>query len=383
MKHCYTLLITVLLLPVVALTQTDIRHDSIAATPVKSGLSYEALTQFFQSSLSTGRHGGFDFKSSLFGIKKLFSKKDLELSDYYLNREKPSRNLEFGLGVHKDADGHLNDLGAGFKYALINNRSKSDADFSAIPEISKALKNMLDALYKAELEYQSSISAEKDPERKAVRQKEFDNALKKYSATQKIKDLPAGMQHMLEAIISKDYNSDTDIFFSLPQQLYDIAAKKIDQRALLTIGASPGYAWTSRRFDSSTVFAQYLKGFGNYKKPWNIDAMLMFRFLHDSSGTAKNLARTVAAFTIGLNKTLVADEQINPLLEFEGAFEADHVYARLYNNEDRDKFSVNAILRVHISRELTVPLTLQFNLKHTDLLGFLTVDWNLENNKKR
>jgi hypothetical protein len=72
----------------------------ISNTPVKSGLSYEALTQFFQSSLSAGKNGGFDFKATAFGIKKLFSKKDLQLSDYYLNKtNKAARNLEISFGA--------------------------------------------------------------------------------------------------------------------------------------------------------------------------------------------------------------------------------------------------------------------------------------------
>jgi hypothetical protein len=372
-----------LFFPFIGFTQPAVHRDSIARTPVKSGLSYEALTQFFQSSLSTGRHGGFDFKSSLFGINKLFSKKDLDLSDYYLREQKFSRNLEFTLGVHKDDDDHFNTLLGTIKYALINNRSKSDIDFTNIPEISQAIRNMGDVLYKAELEYQSAISKEQNEERRSVKQKEFDNALKKYSATLKIKDLPAAMQHTLDSIIRKEYGKEPETFFTIPQSLYDIAAKKIDQQALLTIGISPGYAWSGRRLDSSTVFLQYLKGFGNYKKPWNIDGQLMNRFLHDTTGTTKNLSRSVAVGIIGLNKTLVNDDQLNPLIEFELAFEADVVNSGLYTGEDRGKLNLNTILRVHISRELSVPVTLQFDLKHPQLFGFLKVDWNLENNKKK
>jgi hypothetical protein len=151
---------------------------------------------------------------------------------------------------------------------------------------------------------------------------------------------------------------------------------------LLTLSFNPGYAWNDRRFDSSTLVLQYLRGFGNIQKPWNIDAQLRNYFLHDTTGKNKNLSRSVAVAYIGVNKILLDDDKLNPILEFEIALEDDYIHEGLYANEEKNKISLDAILRVHISKELSVPVSLQFDLKRPQLFGFLRVDWNLEHGKK-
>jgi hypothetical protein len=381
--RCYLLqLLFVFFLPVIVFGQASLDHDSVANTPVKSNLSYEALTQFFQSSFSTAKNGGFEFKSSLFGIEKLFSKKDLDFSDYYLKR-RSARNLEFSAGVNKDDNGNMNILSAGFKYALINRRSKSDINFLDIPEIAARVKNMGDVLYKGEKIYQAQIDKQNNPATKSRMQKEFDDALKKYSTSQKIKDLPNSMEKMLDSITRSDYNSDAAGFFQLAQESYDIAAQKIDQRGLLTLGFSPEYAWNDQRFGTTALSLQYLKGFGNFRKPWNVDAQFKNYFLHDTTGTKKNLSRSMSMISIGVNKTIINDNASNPVIEFELAFEDDYIQSGIYTTEERNTISLNTILRVHISREISVPLTLKYDLQHPNLLGFLKVDWNLENNKKK
>jgi hypothetical protein len=382
MRSYLSILFIAVFLPVITFGQVALDKDSMANTPVKSTLSYEALTQFFQSTFSTGKNGGFEFKSSLFGIQKLFSKKDLDFSDYYLRR-KPARNLEFSAGINKDDNGNMNTLSAGFKYALINHRSKSDINFLDIPEIATKVKNMGDAQYKAEKLYQAEIDKQNSPAVKLKMQKAFDDALKKYTKTQKLKDLPDEMEKIVDSIVISGYNGDPATFFQLAQDSYDIAAKKIDQKGLLTFGFTPGYDWNDRRFANTELSLHYLKGFGNFKKPWNIDAQIINYFSHDTTATKKNLSRTMSTISIGVNKTLLNDNASNPIIEFEMAFEDDYIHSGRYVNEERNTISLNTILRIHISREISVPVTLKYDLQHPSLLGFIKVDWNLENNRRK
>ena len=126
---------------------------------------------------------------------------------------------------------------------------------------------------------------------------------------------------------------------------------------------------------------QYLKGFGNYNKPWNFDGQLRNSFLKDTLGTAKSLARTVFVLQIGLNKVLANDDKNNPLIEFELAFEDTYIQRRMYAGEDRNKISLNSILRVHISKEMAIPLTLKYDSKKANVFGLFQVSWNLENKR--
>lgn len=358
----------------------------ISNTPVKSGLSYEALTQFFQSSLSAGKNGGFDFKATAFGIKKLFSKKDLQLSDYYLNKtNKAARNLEISFGAHKGNNGDLNILLAGFKYAIINHRSKSDHNFTDYPELNKDLKNVNNVISIATSLYQTEINSIKNNNNiKQTLQNQFDLSLKNYNSSQNVNTLPARVQVIMDSIIDKNFNgqSTTD-FFARPQKTYDEIAKKIDTKDLLTFSFNPGYDSKNSHFDTTFFLLQYLKGFGDYKKPWNFDGQLKNQFSHDSTGARKNLSRSIGIGSIGLNKILINDEKLNPIIEFELAVEDDYIFNGSYKNEDQNKFFFNTILRVHVSNQISLPISLKYDLKQSNVFGFFRVDWNLENSTKK
>ena len=73
------------------------------------------------------------------------------------------------------------------------------------------------ALYDAEKIYGYTIDRA-TPAAKARLQKELDNALKKYTKSQNIKDLPGDMQVIIDSLVRKRYASDTaTFFFILPQ----------------------------------------------------------------------------------------------------------------------------------------------------------------------
>jgi len=367
--------------------QAQVSPDKVANTPTKSDLSYEALSQFFQSSVTSGKNGGFDFKATGFGIKKLFSKKNLDISDYYLSKtNKAARNFEVSFGVHKGTNGELNTLLGGFKYAIINNRSKSDENFTDYPQLNTDLQNTNNVRNSAQQLYQNEIDEIKNDEKtKKNLQDQFDLSLHNYNSSQNIKDLPVRVQAIIDSIINKNYGISTSDFFNAPQKTYDNIAKKIDTKGLLTLSFNPGYSWNNARFDSTTISLRYLAGLvkktGNYNKPWNLDGQLNVSFLHDTTGLKKNLSRTLGVGSIGVNKIFLNDEKLNPIIEFELAFEDDYILNRTYKNEDQNKITLNTILRVHLSKEISLPITLKYDLKNPNLLGFFKIDWNLETNK--
>lgn len=389
MKNSYLLFIVILLAYENVMGQDnagaaqqsqDSKLESISKTPAKSGLSYEALTQFYQTTFTSGKSGGFKFKSSLFGIQKLFSSKDLDLSQYYLAK-KGARNFEVSLGVDKNKDNNVDNVRAGLKYGIINNRSKSDVNFTNFEEIGNPLQNLGRIQNQAGQVYFRLINAITDPAERELRRKEFMAANEKFKKSLKVSDLPNEIVLLIDSISKSQLSMSAEELFAAPQKAYDIRAKKVDQQSLLTLEFSPGYSWNKKRWDSTSVVVQYLKGFGNYERPWNFDGQLKNHFLRDTLGKPKNLSRSIAVVQIGLNKILAIDDKKNPLIEFELAFEDNYVHRGVYNGEDRNKLSFNTIFRVHITKEITVPLTLKYDLNNPNVFGFLQFNWNLENKR--
>jgi len=388
MKKISTLFIIGLFVSITGQSQTDapsahedasLRAERIAQTPTKSGLSYETLTQFYQATFTSGKNGGFKFKSSLFGIQKLFSSKDLDLSQYYLAK-KGARDFEISLGVDKNKDNDVDNLRAGLKYALVNNRSKSDVNFTNFDEIKTSLQNLGSVFNEGGQIYFRLINALNDAERQ-LRLKAFREANEKFKKSQKRADLPNELVSLIDSVSNLRLSMSVQDLFDAPQKAYDIAAKKLDQKGLLTFEVSPGYSWSKKRWDSTSLVGQYLKGFGNYERPWNFDSQVKNHFQRDTLGKANNLARSLSVVQIGLNKVLAIDDKKNPVIEFEMALEAGYVLRGAYNGEDRNRLSFNTILRVHITKEIIVPLALKYDLKNPNLFGFLQFNWNLENKR--
>jgi hypothetical protein len=348
--------------------------EAIANTPAKSALSYETLTQFFQANISSGKNGGFNFKSTLFGIEKFFSKDSLNRSSIYL-KDKIQRNLEFNVGLNKGKAEDLSLLGLGIKYALINHRDKSEYNFLSDLIIKNNLLTIINARSNAIAAYRIEIRNDE------TKKKELREAEKKFHKSEDIKDFPQRVQDLYNGYL-KQHNTNPSDLVKTTQDLYDLAAKKIDKRLLLTLTANPQYDFKISRFDSTYFSLQLLQGFGNPNKPWNIDVKASHVFGHDSTKAKYNLSRYTFIGTLGLNKVLIFNSKLDPLLEFELAYELNDLYGSIYQNENRLQPKFVSILRVHLTKEITLPLTAKYDKKNHNLFGIFRVQWDLESSSK-
>jgi len=381
MKKIITL--WVLVIPALtSLCQPALKPDKekIANTPAKSGTSYEALTQFLQVNVTSEKGGGYTFKSTLFSIQKFFSKDSLNASDIYLAK-KGARNLELGLGLHKGSQGNLGLLLPSIKYALVNNRDKSDVNFALEDNgaLDKDIQLILNARHNALTQYSNEIAGKPAAE-KATLEKELDAADMRFAKSNDFKEYPKRVLELYNQEI-KAKGRDPEKFLQEIQDVYDRIAKKIEQRGLLTLSFNPGYDWNTSNFDTTTVNLQYLKGWGNFQKPWNFDIKISQLFQQDTSNT-KSLSRQVFMGKLGINKVLVHDSKLNPLVEFELAYEHDYIFNGLYKDEDRNRPKMVSTLRVHVSKDIFIPLTLKYDLKNPNLFGVFRLQWDLQTGKK-
>jgi hypothetical protein len=199
------------------------------------------------------------------------------------------------------------------------------------------------------------------------------------------KDLPAKLLKMRDSIMlaqhSAEFNDSTKLF-SAPKVAYNVIAKKIDMGSLLTFSFNPGYDYNHQNIDSTSFTITYLKGFGNYQRPYNLDLSAEGLLLRDTVLKTHNSSRHELMLKAGVNKTLVADEKSNPLIEIEAQFEDDdHFHSPLYKSEENNIFTFNTILTVHLSSSLALPITLKYDLKKPNLFGIFNLAWNFQTSK--
>jgi hypothetical protein len=365
-----------LLIAAVARSQSAVDAGSIANTPARSGISYDALTQFLQANVSTGAGGGYNFKATLFTIQSAFSKDSLNASSIYL-KKKAVRNLELGIGINKGSDGNYDLMMASFKYALINKRDRSETNFLQVDKVLEMdVRLMTEARHKARLDYFALI---KDDE---VKKAELGKADESFKKSGDIKDYPKPMQDLYVKNLKEKGIKDPLSLVQTTKDAYDKVGKQIDKRGLLTFTVAPGYDWNHSRFDTTSASLEYLIGFGNYKKPWNIDANAKGVLEYDSTSSGKNLSRSLGTVSLGLNKVLICDSKLNPILEWGLALEYDHFFNGVYKSEEKDQRKLVSTLRIHLSKEISIPIVLKYDLNKPNLFGIFRLTWNLEGGKK-
>jgi hypothetical protein len=405
--------------------------NAVANTPIRSALTYNTLVQYFQSTVTGGANGGFNFKSSLFGLKYLFSgTKNDSLSGYYLTHW-ADRNTEisFGLNKAKKTNDQLSIITLGYKIAILNGRDKSVVNFAKVDSgigmgidsanhaisranhiyIGKSVLRLLRTESIAYADKNKAISAAEvmdasnrkwtDDQFKSIfkntsidtngcvyliLEQKFNTALRSTATLQKNyingESLPSEDEEY-KTIADSVFSSLGTTYAKLHKNLqdeYDRYAKKIEKGDLLTFSINLGYNIQYHHSDSSSLAIRYLKGLGNYKKPWNIDFQAILVSLQDSSANPRNFAHNKLKFILGANKVFALDDKSNPLLESELAAEYDKVISGRYSRERKDVFTFNLITNIHLSKEFTLPLTLKYDVKKPNLFGFLSLQWNLE-----
>ena len=360
-------------------------EQKAAATPVKSYISYKTLSQFFQTAVTTGASGGFDFKSSWWGIKKLFNGDPYE-KFFSTSTGKFERNFEVSLGVHKNKQGSYSTMTGAIKYSPINNRSKADYNFFTDTAFQKVLLKQHDVLFAANKVYREKyINGVSDTAQKKANRAKIDSAEKKFSKSHKYSDLPDEFNSIMKTLIRSDFGKSIspDSVAKLSQKAYNDAAKKVDMGSLLTFSFNPGYDYNMKRFDTTSFTVSFVTGlWKNTDKPANLDLQGQTLFNHDTLGTVHNLSRFELVAKAGISKTLVNDAKSNPIIEVEGQFEDDnHLNTPLYKNEQNNTITFNAVLTFHLSDQLSLPITLKYDLKKPNLLGIFNLTWNFENSK--
>ena len=417
--------------------QEDTAAKAIAATPVKSALSYSALSQFIQTNVTTGANGGFNFKSTLFGLHDLFSGggKD-SLSNYYLTRTAfMQRNTQLSFGINKASTtgDQLSRITAGLTIAVVNHRDKSIVNFVTEAGLSGYIKKENGSILTANIIYTTQyiivpifnnniqdkvtlnaalIAATQEQAQKLSlnanwTEDDIDAILNKLNISPTViskvhtafeadfsmiatnaaayqdtthKTKPDANYQKIADSVFKTTGASADAILTAITNNYNNLGKKIDMGALFTISLNPGYNVKTGLPDTTSLSLRYLVGLGNnIDKPWSIDLQATGVSLRDSTAARKVFGHNALKCSLGFDKVFMRDSQDNPLLEAEFQGEYDNVLSGKFAHEAQQTVTANLVTSIRVSKEFTLPLTLKYDPKNAQFLGFLSVQWNLEN----
>jgi hypothetical protein len=166
---------------------------------------------------------------------------------------------------------------------------------------------------------------------------------------------------------------------TLADSAYNAHKTYFQNKSLLTIGISDT-SYSDAVFSKNVqTTAEYLKGLLNPKKSYNLqlDIKALVNFTDDTLQAGRNLHREVFTFTPGINYVLNGKTSHMPWLEFEVSGSYSNVWkGHLYKGEDQIVNTINGTLRVLITDNIWIPVTITYNPKNGNVLGLLNVTTN-------
>jgi len=338
------------------------------AIDLKSGNYKDVLTSFFQLAATdlTGKNKSFEFKSTLFGIK-LRADSTLIVDTNFI-KQTFYRNLQFEMKLNVDNNIKPQTFTAGIKYALLNRRDKALADFRG-KEIGDRIGNYMKNIEQIQVEYlQSESFQNKSSEDKAQAIKELDAAINKFHQDQDLESLPKDFEDFFRNFLKA--NS-----YTVLQKGIDSAYKEIETKPLWTVALNSTTNNFNHAIDSVSFETVFLQGGVSDVFEGDVRANLTYK----DTDSANDDYRMVFNGKAGLNFNLFKDVKTKKsLLEIKPQFEYNRILKGLVPNEEKERFSANAEVRIRITDKLWIPLTVKYDIKNKNLFGFLNVAWNMD-----
>jgi hypothetical protein len=373
MKKSALLLFIIMAFYTIAYSQEKGLNDSLLSfagqvNAEKTSNSKDILSNVFRTSISNllGQKKSFEFNSTLYGIDSLFKKNAVSNTPSVYSKQRWLRNIQINLSVKGDSSSNeITEFAGGFTIALIKKRDITYGDFRSIMPKFKNFERLRKKL-------NFKVSAENPGI-------SFDSIQKSWTDYDVNHDYKKLHPLILKALEEFD---PVDIAFiksdSAHLAFVNIAALYA-RKPLLTI--SPGYTYNRLNKQSSLALsAAFLVGLGSSvnTKPWELEAKSSFSIGADTTIAVANYANRPFLVSAGVNKVLREDINKISTLELKGFFQYGRQFGDVPLGTDAGKLTFNTTLRVNVYKSFWLPLTLSYDIKNANVLGFLSFTANID-----
>lgn len=346
------------------------------ASNLASGNFRDVLTSFFQLAYSDLKDKKeLKFSSNIFAIK-LKTDSGLNITKNFV-QQKWARNSNISFSLKLDTAYKFNGFKGGYTYAIVNARDYAIAEsfntmvlyqtrdylsaFRAIvTEISgiypenegggaDRLMDEMNAFFKTGTKTFGQLSDE------------AKTLVRKFFYTDKIKLTP-------------NWSPRTDM-----NAIYQALIKEWQKKLLWTVdinGATYTDNFTCSNLDLTTEATAGIIPVNN-KNNIEFHAKANYALLDDTLKLGRDLHRQKLTSSFGLN--WVARNKVDkPVFEIKAAGELDHVFSGRYLGEKETRFVFNADIRIRITNEIWVPVSIKYDPETGNVFGFLNVRSNFD-----
>ena len=381
-KFLYTLLIIGLSVPSYGQVDstTTVENRIRTANDLKSGNLQDVFTNFFQIAAEdlTGKGRSFDFKSTLFALR-VKTDPTLTVDTNYV-KHNFDRNLQFNISVKLDQKFKFNGFSGGFTWAIINDRDSTILSF-ADPKYNTLIRNW-DTL-------KEHVAAERAAYGQSVHSNENlnvgSNEASRIFDTVKMAIKAVLSSGNIDTIKSYSKNVQDSLDKHVPSikryytayiNEYNKALAECRLKPLFTVSLNGGVD-SNGRVSNGNFEAVYLQGTSKNGKGPEIDVRLRANIVDTFIST--QVYRSTIGFTGGFNLPLIRNKKTTAsILEFKPYFEYYRILHGIVPGEKGDMFLANATLRLRITEQLWIPLTIKYDIQNANVFGVFNVALNLD-----
>jgi len=370
MKKYFICFLTLLVSNIVLAQNDTIQRLREMTEKSKSGNYKDILSSIFQLGATnlTSDNKNIEFNATLFGIKSIFNSHILE--DKYFKRERFSRNLQFNAKLNLDEQFKYNGVSGGITYALINKRDKDVADFAntalefgwsfLADEISAIQSKFVEEITNSAMDISVEIDS-LDAATKILVNKEFDKIDKSNIYFEKI---ITEFEKRNKSIKLKNYVENLHL---LKDNLYS----EIEKKPLWTVSL---LGTTNDKGDNKKVsfVSVFLKGF----KHFELD--IQSKLIYSDTLINTSLKRIESKSSAGVNYKMFQRGE-ESVFEVKLYMEYNAILKNVFEDEKKNAFLASSDLRLRVTDDLWIPLTIKYDIEKSNFLGFLNITYNFGN----
>lgn len=394
MKHNYKKCLYAFLL-LLTTTTASAQEEMPATVPVftadslRSGNSKDVLTSFFQLAFDnlTGNNKEFNFQSNPFAVM-LKSNPNLNI-DHYYSKYYALRKLNFGFGIRLDTSFRFNGFSSGVKYALVDQRDHTTSKLFAarlgINGFFNERKKLNAALQ--EIGQQRFLASPKTAADRKIWDEYRKTISKFFNQEVAFDNLENDFQELVKKVVQDSSLNNIDKVLKQPGAslrsndiaVFEALKDSIKRCALWTIGISDTMYSNQFAFSNVVLHTEFSKGIFTPKAGANnieLNIRAAGNFSKDETQSGNNLKRFVLDAEAGFN--WVIRDKLNQKSWFEFMLSGTYYrnFTRLYQDEDRNRITVNGTARVRIYEDIWVPFEIKYDPANGNVFGLFNVRAN-------
>lgn len=374
---------SLLLVPARAQTKADrinagqkAQLDNIrTAEDLVSGSYQDVLNSFFQLAFRdlSGDEKAFAFSSSIFAVR-LKSNPKLNIDTSFV-KEKWSRNTNVNWGLKLDSNFHFNGFSVGGKYAIINKR-----DYGVSKQFLEEVMKEEEKRRRVYTRVNQLISAMDNRQLQDSFVVQLDNFTNRKVGYDELSSELKAMFAQAGNEVFEEGQFNPARFVEDARAAYKKIKNSYANRLVIVAGINA--STFSDGFFAHDV-SLCIEGAGdllaktNARNGLEVKAKANLNWSDDSLSIERDMNRCLLHLDAGLNFVLRNHVSV-PVVELKAGASYNHLLAGAYSGETKEHFTLDGTARVHITKDINIPVDFRYDPDEGKVRASLSVSTNFD-----